>query len=340
MSCGGWDDRAYSGGQVIGVHGIAHRRTALLAGAVGLLAGLAAAVGVVFRGDGSWSLVTSVRGETYEMATTGVYAWNAQRVVAEGIGWDLFTLLVAVPLMLLCVPFVARGSFHARMLALGLFGYFLYQYLEYAVTWALGPLFPLFVLVFAGSLMGIIAVATDLAAEHRSGTAVWTFGDRFPRLGWAVVSLTMCVLLALMWVGRLAQTQATGIDGILMGQTTLTVQALDLGLVVPLVSLSAVLAWRGSQVGRYLAAATVVMFVAMAAAITSMLLSAWAVEGTLEAPPVVIFGVATAAALIVGVRMYRRPSLVAEVTQAAGAATGSSAAGSERAARNPSMLGS
>jgi hypothetical protein len=219
-------------------------------------------------------------------------------------------------------------------------GLLLYQYLKYAVTWALGPLFPLFILVFASSLMGIIAVATDLAAERRSGPAAWTFGDRFPRLGWAVVSLTMCALLALMWVGRLAQTQATGIDGILMGQTTLTVQALDLGFVVPLVSLSAVLAWRGSQVGRHLAAATVVTFVAMAAAITSMLLSAWAVEGTLEAPPVAIFGIATAAALIVGVRMYRRPSLVAEAAQAGGAATASYAAGSERVAHNPSLLGS
>ena len=56
------------------------------------------------------------------MATTGVYQWNGQRVVAEGIGWDLFTLLVVVPVLLLSLPFVARESFRGWLFALGLLG--------------------------------------------------------------------------------------------------------------------------------------------------------------------------------------------------------------------------
>jgi hypothetical protein len=305
---------------------------------VGLLAGLAALVGVVFRGDGSWRLVTSVRDETYQMATTGVYAWNAQRVVAEGIGWDLFTLLVAVPLMLLSALFVVRGSYRARVFVLGMFGYFLYQYLEYAVTWAFGPLFLLFVLVFAGSLLGIIAGTADLAGERQPDAPAWRFGDRFPRRGWAAVSLTMCALLGLMWMGRMAQA-LDSVDGILMGQTTLTVQALDLGLVVPMVALSAVLAWRGSQLGRHFAAVMVVTFVTMAAAITSMLLSAAVVEGTLEVPPVAIFSIATAVAAVVGVRMYRSagPSPVEET--AAGDAAANVSPGSAAVPAAPAPLG-
>jgi len=49
----------------------------------------------------------------------------------------------------------------------------------------------------------------------------------------------------------------------------------------------------------------VVSFGLMSAAITAMLLSAWVVEGTLEVTPVAIFGLATLAALMLGVRMYR-----------------------------------
>jgi len=131
-----------------------HRAMAAFAVIVGLMAALAAAVGVFARGDGSYEIVTSVRGVTYAMATTGVYAYNAQRVVLEGVGWDVFTLLVAVPTMLAAAGFVAGGSFRGRLLALGLFGYFFYQYLEYAMTWAFGPLFPMFILIFGASVVG------------------------------------------------------------------------------------------------------------------------------------------------------------------------------------------
>ena len=61
------------------------------------VAGLASGLGVFARGDGSFQIVTSVRGVTYEMATNGVYAFNSRQLVAEGIGWDVFTLFVAVP---------------------------------------------------------------------------------------------------------------------------------------------------------------------------------------------------------------------------------------------------
>lgn len=64
-----------------------------------------AAMGVIGRGDGSTEQVVSARGEPVEMVTTGVYANNPERLVAEGIGWDLVTLLLVVPALLL----VARG---------------------------------------------------------------------------------------------------------------------------------------------------------------------------------------------------------------------------------------
>lgn len=57
----------------------------------------------------------------------------------------MVTLALAVPALLAAVPAVARGSLRGRLLALGLLVYFFYQYLEYAVFWAFGPLFPLFV---------------------------------------------------------------------------------------------------------------------------------------------------------------------------------------------------
>ena len=90
---------------------------AALAGAVALLAGSAAALGVFARGDGSFVTVTSARGEVYEMATTGVYAYNALQVVAEGVGWDVFTLVVAAPALLVAAIGTWRGSGRASLVA-------------------------------------------------------------------------------------------------------------------------------------------------------------------------------------------------------------------------------
>jgi len=267
---------------------------------IAILVGLTAALGVILRGDGSTELVTSVRGETYEMAVTGVYAYNAERVVAEGIGWDIVTLAAVVPAMLIAVPFAARGSLRGRLLAIGLLGYTSYMYLEYAVTWAFGPLFPLFVVILAASVVAIVRIASDVARDGLEGR----FGSGFPRRSWAAISLAMGGLLTLMWAQRIVTSLGAEAPE-LLGETTMTVQALDLGLMIPASVLAAALVLRRSLPGYAFATAFVVTYVAMAAAITAMLLSAWAVTGTLEIVPVGIFAVALLAGIVVAVRAYR-----------------------------------
>lgn len=274
-------------------------KAVLCAGIAGLAA-VASGFGVFARGDGSYMETTSERGVTYLVSTSGVYAHNAQRIVAEGVGWDIFTLAVVVPALLLAGYFVLRGSPRGRLAALGLLGYFLYAYLEYAVTWAFGPLFPLFVVITAGSLVGMGWLAADVAAD---ASAEPPLTQGFPRRSWVALNASMALLLVAMWSARIAaalggEAEAAG----LTSETTLTIQALDLGLVVPISLMLCVLVWRRSALGTRLAAAWTVTFVAMAAAIVGMLLSAWAVEGTLEIVPVVIFGVAATLGAAIAVR--------------------------------------
>ncbi|HET9083746.1 MAG TPA: hypothetical protein VFN41_05025 [Candidatus Limnocylindrales bacterium] len=119
----------------------------------------------------------------------------------------------------------------------------------------------------------------------------------------------MALLLVVMWTGRIAAGLAGDLEAAgLQGETTLVVQALDLGLVVPTALLIAALAWRRTAAGQVLASVYVVTSVAMSAAIVSMLLSAGLVEGSFEVPPIVIFGTFLVATLALAVRMYRPPS--------------------------------
>ena len=270
-----------------------------LSGFVALLAAVAAAFGIFARGDGAFETVTSARGEIYEMATTGIYAYNARQLVAEGVGWDIFTLVVAAPALGAAALLVARGSFRGLLVAGGMLGYFAYMHLEYAMTWALGPLFPVFIAVFGASVLGLAAVAAGIT---HSGMAR-RFDDRFPRRSWAALSIGLAALLTIMWSARIAGALGAETPA-LAGETTMTVQALDLGLVMPVAILTASLALRRVTVGLVASAAFAITFVGLCAAITSMLVSVAAVTGVVEWPPIVLFATATALGAWLATRIY------------------------------------
>jgi hypothetical protein len=272
---------------------------AALCAFIGVVGGVAAALGVFARGDGTFVPVTGARGEAYEIAVGGVYANSSRQLVAEGVGWDAFTLVVAAPILLLASVFVARGSFRGYLVAAGMLGYFLYMHLEYAVTWAFGPMFPLFILVTATSLVGVIGVGALIAQAGVRDR----FDERFPRRGYATLTIGMALLLTIMWIGRIADGLGAE-TATLHGETTMTVQALDLGLVVPVaVLLGLATLWR-HPAGTAAAAAFSVMFVAMAAAIAAMMVSASIVTSVLQLPPIIVFGLAGMAGLVVIARIH------------------------------------
>lgn len=304
---------------------------AALCAAVAILAGIAAALGVFARGDGIYETVTSARGEVYEVATTGVYAGNARQLVAEGVGWDVFTLVVAVPILLIAAVFVARGSFRGALIAGGMLGYFAYMHLEYAVTWAFGPMLGLFIATYGLSLIGLAGIAILVADAGVDGR----FSAAFPRRSWAALSVGMAFLLTILWIGRIAEGLAAEIP-VLHGETTMTVQALDLGLVVPVSAMLGIVALRRVPAAMAASTAFAVTFVTMSAAIGSMMVSSWVVTGEPAVVPIVVFGTAAIAGLLVAIRMFgavqtvprhRTPALVSDIGTASAAAASHSRAG-------------
>lgn len=280
----------------------ATRLAAGLALVVAILAGIAAACGVFLRGDLATIPFTTVRMELVDMVSTGLYRFNGLAVASEGVGWDAVTLFLVVPALLLTLPGVWRGGLRARLLAAGLLVYFVYQGLEYAMFLAFGPLFPVYVATFAvaGSALAILGSTLDLGA-----LAAAVDPERFPRRAVAGLGGFMALLLAGMWLPMvLSNLTATTVEP-LDGATTLVVQALDLGLLVPLGIFTAVLAWRRAAAGYLLASVVVVKAVAMALAIVSMLAVEAAETGELMLPPMVIFALTALAAAAIGWRVYR-----------------------------------
>ncbi|MFN8620781.1 MAG: hypothetical protein U0869_08575 [Chloroflexota bacterium] len=277
------------------------RLAAGLALVVAVLAAIGAACGVFLRGDLATTAFTTVRGEVVDTVSAGLYRFNGLTVASEGVGWDAVTLFLVVPALLVALPGVARGSLRARLLVAGLLVYFCYQGLEYAMFLAFGPLFPVYVGTFAMAGCALAALASTFDLRSLAAATDPTF----PRRAVAGLGTFMALLLAGMWLpmvlGNLTATVVEPLDG----ATTLVVQALDLGFLVPLGIFTAVLAWRRAPAGVLLASVVVVKAVAMALAIVAMLVVEAATTGELSAPPIVIFALTAVAAAGIGRRVFR-----------------------------------
>jgi hypothetical protein len=295
-----------------------------LALVVALLGAIGAACGVFLRGELTTIPFTTMRMEVVDVVTEGPYRFNGLAVASEGVGWDAVTLFFVVPALLLTLRGVWRGALRPRLMAAGLLVYFLYQGLEYAMFLAFGPLFPVYVATFAvaGSALAVLLATFDLGAVAGSIDT-----GRFPRRAVAGLGVFMALLLAAMWLPMvLMNLTATTVDA-LDGATTLVVQAMDLGFLVPLGLFTAVLAWRRVPAGYVLASVIVVKAVAMASAIVAMLLVEAAETGELMVPPIVIFAITVVVAAAIGWRAFRSvDGEAASVAPSAGPAARAAAA--------------
>ena len=271
----------------------------LLALVAGLVA-VASACGVFLRGDLATEPFTTVRGDVVDSLLGGVYRFNDRAVAAEGVGWDLVTLFLVVPSLLVLLPAVRRRSLAATLASTGILTYFLYQYFEYSVFLAYGPLFLVYVGIVALSLSGIglLLGETDIAALPSR------FSPRFPRRAAIGFGIYMAVLLLGLWLPLIGRTIGAVQVPQLEGGVTFVIQAFDLGLLVPLGIFTAATVYRRLPVGFLLASVVVVKGMAMGAGIAAMLLVEAAATGVVQSVPIGIFVVTSLVSALIAWRLY------------------------------------
>jgi hypothetical protein len=277
------------------------RTVALLGSVAAVLAGIASAAGVLLRGDLQTTEFVSVRGEVVPIVTEGIYRFNAEGIVAEGIGWDLVTLLVVVPATLVALALVWRGSLRAVLVAAGLLAYLCYQSAQYAVYWALGPLYPIYIatLAFSVSALGLLVYGLEVGALRAR------VERPFPRRSVVAYSVAVVIVLAGLWLPVVLSTWGRTVVDQLQGASTLVVPVFDLGLLVPLAVFTGAAVWRVLPVGYLLASLLLVKGASMALAIASMLLVEANITGELALPPLVVFAVLALISLALGARALR-----------------------------------
>lgn len=234
---------------------------------IATLAIIVAGLGVFWQGGGQKSEFLTLRGETVTIQGHGLYQHETVSTAAQAIAQDVVTLLVGIPLLVISVILFKKGSLQGKLLLSGTLAYFLYTYASFAFGAAYNILFLVYVSLFSLSLFAFIFALMEIDIP----TLPKHFSSGLPRRTIAIFLFVVGSFLLLAWLGRivpalLANQPPLGLDA----YTTLIIQALDLGLVMPIAFLSGILLWKKSAWGYLLSSIVLIKGVTLALAVSAM----------------------------------------------------------------------
>ena len=234
---------------------------------IATLAIIVAGLGVFWQGERQESEFLTLRGETVTIQGHGLYQYETVSIAAQAIAQDVVTLLIGIPLLVISMILFKKGSLRGKLLLSGTLAYFLYTYASFAFGAAYNILFLIYVSLFSLSLFAFIFALMEIDIP----TLPKHFSSGLPRRTIAIFLFIVGSFLLLAWLGRivpalLANQPPLGLES----YTTLIIQALDLGLVMPIAFLSGILLLKKSAWGYLLSSIVLIKGVTLALAVSAM----------------------------------------------------------------------
>lgn len=268
---------------------------------IGLLALFAASVGLFYETPGESYAFTNHRGETVRINGHGLYFYDTVSTTAQMQGTDLITLVVGLPLLAISTWLAFQGSLRGRLLLTGTLGFYLYTYMSMSMLTAYNALFLIYVTLFSLSLFAFVLSMLGFDLSTLPGH----FSARLPR-GW-IAGLMFLIggFLSLAWLGKIVPPLFQDTAPALENTTTLVIQSMDLGLIVPLAIVSGLLLLRRNPWGYLLTSVFVTKAITLGLAVSAMALN-MARVGVPDSLAIIIpFLVITLLNLIVAVQLLR-----------------------------------
>lgn len=225
-------------------------------------------VGLFLKTESSQATFTSLHGQVVTLHGTGLYRFDSLSVAAQGIAQDVVTFIVAIPMLFLSWIYTRKYSIKGSLLLLGTLGYFLYTYISYVFLWMLNPLFIIYVALMSLSFFAFIWLFTRFDIKQMPRV----FHEKLPKNFLGSVQILLGVMLMVMWVNMIFQYMISnqvpeGLDH----YTTLVIQGLDLGFVVPISILSGVMLIQAKPLGFMLSSIVITKGFTMGLAIMAMI---------------------------------------------------------------------
>ncbi len=233
---------------------------------IGILALAAAGTGLFYQTDGQPYSFTSHRGEEVMLYGQGLYAYETVSSVAQAKANDLVTLVLGLPLLAVSTWLAFRGSLRGQLLLTGTLAFFLYTYVSLAFLAAFNAFFLVYTALYSLSLFAFILSMMSFDLETLPGK----FSEHLPR-GWiAGLLFFVGAFLALAWLGRIIPPTLGEQTPLLENATTMVIQAMDLGLILPLAVLAGILLLRRNPWGYLLASVALTKGMTMGIAVSTM----------------------------------------------------------------------
>jgi hypothetical protein len=193
---------------------------------------VAAGMGVLWQGSGQHLNNITPRGQTVALQGDGLYKFDSVTNASQAIAQDVVTLVMGLPLLIIALALYRKNLLRGKLLLAGTLAYFLYTYTSYAMLSAFNSLFLVYVALFSLSLFTFILSLREIEVA----ALPVHFTNKLPRKSIAAFLFLLASFLLLAWLGRIgpALLDNTLPPVGLESSTTLVIQALDLGIVVPL----------------------------------------------------------------------------------------------------------
>ena len=211
--------------------------------------------------------VVSNFGETVSLYGKGLYARNSFSSAIQAFTQDFVTLILIVPGMIAALIMIKHEKTIGQFLLTGLFAYMLYTYMSYAFLMAYNDLFLLYVANMTLSFYGFIICVMSLCED----AVIQNIKEKMPVKGLRIFLICSGIAIFLMWIGRIIPTigkdvAPAGLDNC----TTLVIQAMDLGIIVPACFVIAHLLKIKHKLGYILGPVIIVKAVTLVTAVFAM----------------------------------------------------------------------
>jgi hypothetical protein len=193
----------------------------------------------------------SIRGKTVMIYGKGLYKHMSAEVAPQGIAQDYVTLFGAIPLLVISLLYARRESLRGRFLLAGVLGYFLVTYLFYTVMGMFNQLFLAYVILMGASFFSFLL--TLLSFDFKNLKSFFHASTPVKAIGSFLIFISIAI--AFLWISIVVPPilDGTFIPVQVEHYTTLIVQGLDLGILLPAAFTSGALLIQKKAFGYLLA---------------------------------------------------------------------------------------
>ena len=214
--------------------------------------------------------VITAFGEEVELYQKGIYARDSVSMATQAIAQDTITLVIGIPMAIISLFLIMKDNKKGIFLLTGTIGYILYTYASYSFLAFFNGFYLVCIAIMTLSFYDFILCICELNRYNLKDE----FTGEFPRKGLSRFLWITGVVIGLMWLGRIAPAIINNSAPFgLEHYSTLSIQTLDLGVVVPACFVTGYLLRKEKQMGYLFSIVLVVKAVTMAAAVSAMAIS-------------------------------------------------------------------